>query len=229
MSFFKSSRTSRYLLYAFGEIFLVVIGILIALQINNWNEWRRDRTKEKQVLNEILVSLEKNKEVLLDRLYWINEFQKSSQVILMSLDGKIPFSDTLGTHFSRARFTGVGNISGLCSESGYTALKLTGYNIIKSDNLKLKIVEAFESTLPVLFAAAEYNFHKNLQEYYLRNFKDGGKLPHDFSLLKQDLYFQEMISNIIGYRNRIKYRIENYLNESDKLMMDIRQALKDRS
>ncbi|MBN4070271.1 hypothetical protein JYT76_01185 [Olleya sp. AH-315-F22] len=34
----KENRTSKYLLYAIGEIVLVVIGILIALQINNWNE-----------------------------------------------------------------------------------------------------------------------------------------------------------------------------------------------
>jgi len=38
-----SGTTSRYLLYAIGEIALVVIGILIDLQINNWNEWRKDR------------------------------------------------------------------------------------------------------------------------------------------------------------------------------------------
>ena len=35
--------TSKYLLYAIGEIALVVIGILIALQINNWNEYRKDK------------------------------------------------------------------------------------------------------------------------------------------------------------------------------------------
>lgn len=35
------SRFSKYLLYAFGEILLVVIGILIALQINSWNETRK--------------------------------------------------------------------------------------------------------------------------------------------------------------------------------------------
>ncbi|MBT8306228.1 MAG: hypothetical protein KJN85_04770, partial [Maribacter sp.] len=35
------NRTGKYLLYAIGEIVLVVIGILIALQINNWNEEKK--------------------------------------------------------------------------------------------------------------------------------------------------------------------------------------------
>ena len=34
----KENKVSKYLLYAIGEIILVVIGILIALSINNWNE-----------------------------------------------------------------------------------------------------------------------------------------------------------------------------------------------
>jgi|TARA_R110002020_G_scaffold396281_1_gene606303 sensor domain CHASE-containing protein len=37
----SESKFSRYLLYAIGEIILVVIGILIALQINTWNEERK--------------------------------------------------------------------------------------------------------------------------------------------------------------------------------------------
>lgn len=37
---------SRYLKYAIGEIILVVIGILIALQINNWNEARKIQAQE---------------------------------------------------------------------------------------------------------------------------------------------------------------------------------------
>ena len=48
----------RYLKYAVGEIVLVVIGILIALQINNWNENRILHNKEIQYLNEIAVNLE---------------------------------------------------------------------------------------------------------------------------------------------------------------------------
>ena len=45
---------SKYLLYAAGEILLVVIGILIAMQINNWNETRKDAIKEKKVLISLL-------------------------------------------------------------------------------------------------------------------------------------------------------------------------------
>ena len=46
-------KIANYLKYAFGEIVLVVIGILIALQINNWNIKRLDHEKEKKYLNEI--------------------------------------------------------------------------------------------------------------------------------------------------------------------------------
>ncbi len=47
----------RYFKYAIGEIVLVVIGILIALQINNWNENRKDRIEEKAILENLLENL----------------------------------------------------------------------------------------------------------------------------------------------------------------------------
>ena len=46
-------KFSKYLLYAIGEIVLVVIGILIALQINNWNNYNLDRISEKDYLTRI--------------------------------------------------------------------------------------------------------------------------------------------------------------------------------
>lgn len=42
----RENRISKYLLYAIGEILLVVIGILIALKINNWNEYKKERALE---------------------------------------------------------------------------------------------------------------------------------------------------------------------------------------
>lgn len=47
------SRLGRYLAYAAGELVLVVVGILIALQINVWNTAREDRAKEKAYLTRI--------------------------------------------------------------------------------------------------------------------------------------------------------------------------------
>ena len=51
------NKTGKYLKYAIGEIILVVIGILIALQINNWNENRKSKTIEKEYLNGMLRNL----------------------------------------------------------------------------------------------------------------------------------------------------------------------------
>ena len=45
-SLLSENKTSKYFKYAFGEIILVVIGILIALQINNWNENRKNKITE---------------------------------------------------------------------------------------------------------------------------------------------------------------------------------------
>ena len=46
----RENRFTRYLIYAIGEIILVVIGILIALQINNWNENRKEARFEKEIV-----------------------------------------------------------------------------------------------------------------------------------------------------------------------------------
>ncbi|MFZ1791349.1 MAG: DUF6090 family protein [Saprospiraceae bacterium] len=51
------NKTSKYLKYAIGEIILVVIGILIALQINNWNEGRKENIHQKSVLSNLLQDL----------------------------------------------------------------------------------------------------------------------------------------------------------------------------
>ncbi len=56
----SQNKTAKYLKYAIGEIFLVVIGILIALQINNWNESNKNKSIEKVYLKELLEDFEIN-------------------------------------------------------------------------------------------------------------------------------------------------------------------------
>ena len=55
---------SKYLLYAIGEIVLVVIGILIALQVNNWNEERLNKNEELSYLKAIKTDLKKDSLIL---------------------------------------------------------------------------------------------------------------------------------------------------------------------
>jgi hypothetical protein len=56
----NEGKTSKYFKYAIGEIILVVIGILIALSINNWNENRKERMKERQLLDNLQVEFQDN-------------------------------------------------------------------------------------------------------------------------------------------------------------------------
>ena len=51
-------KTTKYLKYAIGEIILVVIGILIALQINNWNENRKNESTESDYYCKLLDDFE---------------------------------------------------------------------------------------------------------------------------------------------------------------------------
>jgi len=63
----EQNKVRTYLLYAVGEILLVVIGILIALQINNWNEFSKNRNYEIYLLSEVQNNL-KEDEALIDEI-----------------------------------------------------------------------------------------------------------------------------------------------------------------
>ena len=53
----EKNKTGKYMKYAIGEIILVMVGIMLALQVNNWNENRKDKIAEKDLLENMLESL----------------------------------------------------------------------------------------------------------------------------------------------------------------------------
>lgn len=55
--FIQTGRVQRYLAYAIGEIILVVLGILIALQVNTWNEGRKKQNRKKHYLQSLVMDL----------------------------------------------------------------------------------------------------------------------------------------------------------------------------
>jgi len=76
------NKTGRYLKYAIGEIVLVVIGILIALQINNWNENLKKVRQEQETLSNLKQDFEYNRNELLSVLKSNSENIKSAITVL---------------------------------------------------------------------------------------------------------------------------------------------------
>jgi hypothetical protein len=78
INFFRKTRKKmaddnkpmKYMRYAVGEIALVVIGILIALQINNWNEGRKNKEK----VNQLLVRVQKELLHNIERCSFVVDF-----------------------------------------------------------------------------------------------------------------------------------------------------------
>ena len=78
----EKNRTGKYLKYAIGEIVLVVLGILIALQINNWNNQRIENNSDYQLINTLIIDLKlKNEEALSDLNYGKSMIQNTENII----------------------------------------------------------------------------------------------------------------------------------------------------
>ena len=79
------NKFGKYLTYAIGEIILVVIGILIALAINNWKNEKRIHSEETATLHKLIQDLKSDNERYLDNIEFYNEFgdylTKSKEII----------------------------------------------------------------------------------------------------------------------------------------------------
>ena len=83
------NKISKYLLYAIGEIVLVVIGILIALSINNWNEERKNNLIEKKLILNIIKDLRLDSIYISQSLIEVDAQKKViDDIISMSLNKK---------------------------------------------------------------------------------------------------------------------------------------------
>lgn len=82
----SENRFTKYLLYAFGEIVLVVLGILIALQINNWNENRKQNNLEQEYLINLKGEYESNLAEV-DRVITLNSDQIENAIELAKHTG----------------------------------------------------------------------------------------------------------------------------------------------
>ena len=120
------NKTGKYFKYAIGEIVLVVIGILIALQINNWNENRVSKNKEKMLLKELNYEFKRSKIEFDSARFYHSRALNSAEIIMSKfpIDSKTIDLDSLGLHsfYMRWYYTfnpSEGIINALSSSSSY--------------------------------------------------------------------------------------------------------------
>jgi hypothetical protein len=79
-------RFPKYLLYATGEIVLVVIGILIALQINRWNEGEKNNDLEEQYRNRLLEDLKEEKAIMQATINYSEEVHRHALKAIVKIE-----------------------------------------------------------------------------------------------------------------------------------------------
>jgi hypothetical protein len=221
----ESENRKQILVFAIGEFILIVLGILIALQIDNWNQNRQQKKLEYTILAEILLNLKSDLVDVDTTLAYNESVLKSNEIILNHMIDNKPFQDSLKPHF--------GNITGTSifarNPSAFESLKSIGIDIISNDKLRQQITYLYSVQYEMIQAFQEFDhdFHieyifKDISEHidviqYLQE-----AVPIDYNELKRDNKVKQHLKLNIEYR---KYALLQYNTAKtliEKLINDIK-------
>lgn len=166
----QAGRFSRYMVYAIGEIILVVIGILIALGINNWKENQAEIKQQNLIFENLNLELKNNLKNLNTAIKLSERYINSSEYLLLSMNSS-----------TTNKFKGE-KLDSLLSTFGYSQWKRSNLNIkslensgrlnsVENNELKrliydwLSLIEDLES----LEKRSDYSF-----QYYIDFIKKNG-------------------------------------------------------
>ena len=208
----QTGKTSKYLKYAIGEIILVVIGILIALQINNWNESNHLKIEELKSLESLLSEFQGNlQEFDITHAEQLNRNNAINQILFSDVSNYSLSS--LDSLYLKANFNWTYNPS----FSIYNSLINTGkIQLISNETLKNKISQFKEQVNDYLedeififnFAAQFTMEHFINDETMLVESKFGLRLRNEIETLHdKDNYLNEFKSS--KYRNRLSIVLLN--------------------
>ena len=164
----SDGKFSKYLIYALGEIVLVVIGILIALSINNWNEERKLHQEEIKLLKE----LRKDVVFAIEELQVVGDINQKSadyvKAIQIHLNEDLPYSEVLDTAFGYLDLFYIPYLP----KTTYETIKVRGVDRIQNDSLKAKIVQLFDFEYQRIiddFGRWEWSFSENTTQRMMIN------------------------------------------------------------
>jgi len=131
------NKTGRYFKYVIGKIILVVIGILIALQINNWNESRINANKETAILANIHKEFKQNRKQLDSVIFSHKRSLSNSAKIIKLFPIKSKPNPTVLDSLSFQLFWSYGGFTFNPSQTSISALASTSsFNLIKNEALR---------------------------------------------------------------------------------------------
>ena len=138
------NKPIKYARYAIGEIVLVVIGILIALQINTWNEERKTRIIETKTLKEIRANLELDLVEINSDIAIMDSISRAGDIVIEYLKTHDEPSDVFNYAVEVTRI----NPHFDPNQGGYSLLNSKGIDIISNDSLRGSISKLYESNYP---------------------------------------------------------------------------------
>ena len=193
----ETGKTAKYFKYAIGEIFLVLIGILLALAISDWNNERVEKQLEIRTLTEL------RKGILID-LDLITAQQGKVNKSLLDINYLQSLIKNKDYEYSKELDTLFGVIYGMrilkLNSAFYEDLKSAGLKLIKNEDIRLQIVQLFENNYEQLNWINEMSINDVNRPYYLSNFKNLSfskyATPSNFETVWRDTYFH----NIVDYR-----------------------------
>jgi len=160
-SLLAEGKTGQYLKYAIGEIALVVIGIFLALQLNNWNAGQQRIDQELALLAEMRQNLERDLDDCRGNIASQKRWQRAQGIVLNHLEQRTPFHDSLRYHYSNL----MGATQLTANSSAYDNLKSIGFNLIRNDSLRRAITELYSEKYTFLAnSEIEMDIHMQLQD-----------------------------------------------------------------
>lgn len=225
------NRFSKYLLYAVGEIVLIVIGILIALQIDSWNEGRKLKEQELKILKDFKTSLAKDSTYLAGTKRTYEIARNSIDHLIAYMDKDLPYADSLKYHFANITFDW-----GLQYDfSTYEVLKSADLRLISNDSLRSNIIwyyslaEGLNLRLANRYSQVIEDASKNLLSKHFDQMWEaraedlqGEMIPIDYEALKKDIQFRYFLKTL---KNQNYWLIEAPIMQSDSIYSKVIGAL----
>lgn len=138
--FLEQGSTKKYVIYALGEVLLIVVGILLALQISSWSEQSKKRKEEISLLSQLQDALELEIADLEFNINSIRETINSISIIGDHLEKGLPYHDSLDFYFGNSS-----KAVGIVVKPGvYENLKFSGLGLISNDSLRNSIVTHYD-------------------------------------------------------------------------------------